>query len=126
MSNAMTSSPEAVYRNGLAQGRLLLQHCEECNKHVFYARLLCPHCGSKQLTFVESKGLGTVRATTVLRGPSLPAAKYTISLIDLAEGVTMMGNVVGPTAEDIVAGTRVKIRVTPAGAIPPFVFELVL
>lgn len=38
--------PDAIFAAALEEGKLLIQHCNACSKHVFYPRVICPHCGS--------------------------------------------------------------------------------
>ena len=48
------------------EGRLTIQKCTDCGQHVFYPRLICPHCHSDSLTWVEASGRGTVPAARAL------------------------------------------------------------
>jgi uncharacterized OB-fold protein len=61
------SGPEKIYRDKLAQGSFEIQRCSGCAKHVFYPRVLCPHCGSGRLEWTAPSGRGTVYSTTVVR-----------------------------------------------------------
>lgn len=81
------------------QGRLLIQRCANCARHVFYPRLYCPHCGADQLDWVEASGRGTVYTFTVVEHNPPSAFKedlpFVIAIVRLAEGVQMMTNIVG-------------------------------
>ena len=35
------------------ENKLIIQKCLDCNKHVFYPRLVCPHCFSENLEWVD-------------------------------------------------------------------------
>jgi hypothetical protein len=59
--------PEKRYLDALAAGRFEIQKCSDCGKHVFYPRVLCPHCGAGDLGWVAASGRGTVYSTTVVR-----------------------------------------------------------
>ena len=37
------------FRDGLARGELLLQHCKACDRLNMYPRYACPHCQSDAL-----------------------------------------------------------------------------
>lgn len=37
---------EARLQAALNEGRFLILHCNDCNKHVFCPRVVCPHRGS--------------------------------------------------------------------------------
>jgi uncharacterized OB-fold protein len=78
--------------------RLLIQHCRDCHKHVFYPRVACPHCFSGNLEWVQASGRGTVYSYTVVyaNAPSAFIADipYVVAVIQLAEGVRMLSNIV--------------------------------
>ena len=52
--------PEYLYQEGLKAGKFLIQKCDGCGTHIFYARLLCPSCGSDKISQLEASGGGTV------------------------------------------------------------------
>lgn len=84
--------------DGAREGRLLIQRCENCRKHVFYPRVACPYCGSDRLAWVAATGKGTVYSYTVVynNAPTafIPDVPYVVAVIELAEGVRMLSNVV--------------------------------
>jgi len=55
-----SNGPELRYRAALNEGRLVIQRCAGCARHVFYPRSICPSCWSDRLEWVEPKGTGTV------------------------------------------------------------------
>jgi uncharacterized OB-fold protein len=115
--------PAAVYRRYLESGRLGFQRCGGCGAAVFYPRVLCPVCGSADLGWETSAGLGVVYATTaVYRRDADP---YNVVLVDLDEGFRMMSRVEGVPAEGVEIGARVDLRVDRGddGPIPVFVLE---
>jgi len=97
--------PDKVFADYLGKGEFKLQLCADCERHIFYPRIVCPHCGSQNLAWVEASGRGVVYSTSVPRG--MPEGEYNISLIDLAEGPRMMSRVVGIEAEKVVIGMAV-------------------
>jgi uncharacterized OB-fold protein len=54
------SGPDNQFRAFLAEGRFMLQRCRLDGKFLFYPRVLCPHCGSKDLEWAEASGEGCV------------------------------------------------------------------
>lgn len=98
--------PDKQYREFLAGGKFNIQHCAECQQHVFYPRLICPHCGANALAWVAASGEGEVYSTSIPRGGK--EGDYNISLIDLAEGPRMLSRVVDITPEDVCIGMKVK------------------
>ena len=105
--------PEHHYKQKLAQSRFEIQKCGACAKHVFYPRVLCPHCGADKLGWVAASGNGVVYSSTVVRRKPEAGGDYNVALVDLAEGPRMMSRVVGlePTAVKI--GMKVKARIAP-------------
>lgn len=95
--------------------RLAYQTCNACRTVVFFPRSHCTSCGSRDLTWRDSKGEGTVYTYSVVRLNRHPAfaplGPYAIAYVDLDEGFRILTNVVGvndPTT-DISVGQRVKV-----------------
>jgi uncharacterized protein len=102
---------EARYQAALNEGRFIIQHCNDCGKHVFYPRMVCPHCGGASLAWVEPKGTGVVYSTTTVRRKPEVGGDYDVSLIDLDEGVRMMSRVEGIAPTEVKIGMRVRAKV---------------
>ncbi|MYZ49500.1 Zn-ribbon domain-containing OB-fold protein [Propylenella binzhouense] len=115
MDGAPDQGAEAHYRAALNQGRLLIQRCESCGKHVFFPRSICPHCWSESLAWVEPKGSGTVYSTTTVRRKPDAGGDYNVSLVDLDEGVRMMSRVDGVPPGEVKIGMRVAAEVIEEG-----------
>lgn len=108
---AAPSGPEKRYLDALSAGRFEIQKCAACAKHVFYPRVLCPHCGAGELAWVAASGRGTVYSTTVVRRKPADGGDYNVCLVDLAEGVRMMSRVVSIPPQDVKIGMAVKARI---------------
>src|SRR5262249_56785232 len=74
-----------------AQGRFLIKRCTACDEPHWYPRALCPFCGSERTEWMEASGHGTIYAYSVFRRAQIP---YAIAYVTLAEGPTMMTNIV--------------------------------
>ena len=96
---------------GCREGRLLLQHCVACNQWQFYPRIVCSHCGSRELAWGEAEGRGVIASFTVVRHPVSTAytAPYVVALVDLAEGPRMMSHVVHCDPGDVAVGLAVTV-----------------
>mgnify|MGYP001024456517 FL=1 len=97
--------PTAVsepYWQGCSDKELRLQFCTSCNKHQFYPRIVCSTCGSSELEWQKASGQGTIASFTVVRRGVSEAytAPYLVALIDLAEGVRMMSQVLTSNPDD--------------------------
>jgi uncharacterized OB-fold protein len=102
---------EAHYQLELNNGRFLIQRCDECRRHVFYPRVVCPHCGASSLAWVAPKGSGTVYSTTTVRRKLEAGGDYDVSLIDLDEGVRLMCRVEDIPPAEVKIGMRVRAKV---------------
>ena len=110
----MTSTgPDAAFQAALAGGRIEIQRCGDCGRHVFFPRVLCPHCHGAALSWVEACGDGVVYSTTVVRQRPERGGDHNVALIDLAEGVRMMSRVETIDPMDVTIGMRVKVRMIP-------------
>ena len=74
-----------------AQGRLLIKRCTACDEPHWYPRAICPFCGSERTDWMEASGHGTIYSYSVFRRAPIP---YAIAYVTLAEGPTMMTNIV--------------------------------
>jgi uncharacterized OB-fold protein len=93
---------------------LKYQKCNDCNTVVFYPRQHCTHCGSPNLSWHNSAGLGTVYTYSIIRQNRSPFFRdlvpYVLAYVDLDEGFRIMTNVVGTNRpEDVKCGMRVKV-----------------
>jgi uncharacterized OB-fold protein len=93
--------------------KLIIQKCQDCSKYVFYPRLVCPHCFSENMEWVEASGKGTVYSYTVVMNNS-PSAfindmPYVVALIKLEEGVQMLSNIVECAPEDVMCDMPVEV-----------------
>ncbi len=115
--------PQQQYFDALAAGLLKIQRCDACSRHVFYPRVLCPHCGAAPLSWVEPSGRGTVYSTTVLRRKQEAGGDINVALIDLDEGVRMMSRVEGIDPGAVRIGMPVAARITEHEGVPLLVFD---
>ena len=84
---------------GLRQGKLLLQHCDDCKHVQYYQQALCRACGSESLTHRPASGHGKVHSFSVVHRAPGPAFKanvpYAVLLVELREGPRMISTYVG-------------------------------
>jgi uncharacterized OB-fold protein len=82
--------------------RLVIQQCQSCGRHYFYPRDFCPHCSSGDVEWREVSGSGRLISYVINYRPMPPADAETpqiIALVELDEGVRMLTNIVGTTAD---------------------------
>jgi uncharacterized OB-fold protein len=111
------------HQAALAEGRFLIQKCDDCGQHIYFPREVCPHCGSDAVQFVSPSGQGTVYAVTTVRRKPAEGGDYNVSLIDLDEGPRLMNRVDNLKPDDVKIGQRVTARVVVADDKGVVVFD---
>ena len=99
-----------------AQGKLLVKRCIACGESHHYPRAICPYCGSDRTEWKEASGRGVVYSWSVLRRVPQP---YALAYVTLAEGPTMMTNIVDCDLDKIRIGQNVKVVFKPTDGGPP-------
>jgi uncharacterized OB-fold protein len=69
---------------------LHFQRCGACSSPIHPPRPMCPVCGSRDLGWEESAGVGTVYSTSDVHTRE---ETYNVSLVDLDEGIRVMSTV---------------------------------
>jgi uncharacterized OB-fold protein len=112
--------PDAVsqpFWEAASRGELVIQECPSCGHRQFYPRALCTACGATPGWLVCS-GRGVVHTFTVIRQnharPFRDELPYVVAIVELDEGVRMMGNVTGCPVEDVHIGLPVEVYFEPA------------
>jgi uncharacterized OB-fold protein len=112
------------------RGKLLLPHCEACDRLFYYPRVACPHCGSDRLGWHRSAGTGTVFTFSHVQLSFFGKAwetqlPYTVVLVDLDEGVRFLSRLIGDDRDRVTIGAPVACAFrTVEGQSLPF-FRLV-
>ncbi|MFE3068934.1 bifunctional MaoC family dehydratase N-terminal/OB-fold nucleic acid binding domain-containing protein [Streptomyces sp. NPDC059247] len=97
---------------GVAEHRLLVQRCGGCAALRLPWLPGCADCGSREWDTVEASGAGTVFSYVVMHHPPFPAfdPPYAVGLIELAEGVRIISNVVGVPHDEVRIGMPVRLE----------------
>jgi uncharacterized OB-fold protein len=72
----------------------VISECRRCTHRWYLPHDRCPNCGTTEHRRWPSTGIGTAAAVTVTRAPSgggHPDVPFGICLVDLDEGVRVMG-----------------------------------
>ena len=103
----MTEYLVSKFWEAVNNGELKGCECTSCDKLMLPARIICPSCGSRELTDKGYKGTGTVKTKTKIHVP-LPRfqsiSPHGVGIIDLDEGVSISGLLL----DDPEIGDRVK------------------
>ncbi|MGI5259149.1 OB-fold domain-containing protein [Streptomyces angustmyceticus] len=128
----------AGFWEGVAGHRLLIQRCAGCRTLRFPWLPGCNACGSPDWDTVEASGAGTVFSYVVMHHPPFPAftvpepdadanaagpSPYAVGLIELAEGVRIVSNVIGVPYDKVRIGMPVRLaflRVEEEWELPVF------
>ncbi|ABL82290.1 MULTISPECIES: Zn-ribbon domain-containing OB-fold protein [unclassified Nocardioides] len=107
----MIGRDSRFFWDGTALGELRIQKCNACRSLRFPPGPACPTCGALDPGHVAAAGTGTVFSYVVHRHPPVPGKELPIvlALIDLDEGVRMVGEVVDVDAEEIEIGMRLRV-----------------
>ncbi|MFF1919010.1 bifunctional MaoC family dehydratase N-terminal/OB-fold nucleic acid binding domain-containing protein [Streptomyces sp. NPDC058221] len=120
----------AGFWKGVAAHQLLIQRCAGCGTLRFPWLPGCNACGSAEWETAEASGEGTVFSYVVMHHPPFPAfsaseeaGPYAVALIELAEGVRMVSNVIGVPYDKVRVGMPVRLeflRTDPELELPVF------
>jgi len=116
-----------VFWDGCKEKKLLYQKCAECGEVIFFPKLLCPNCMSRNLEWKQSAGKGKIQTFTVtydMAPPEfMPFVPYALAIIRLDEGYRMMSNIVQCDFDNLSCEMPVEVvfeAVTPEFTLPYF------
>ena len=121
MAKASRPVPEPTpetkhFWDGTKAGELRLQRCDRCSKVYFPPRPFCPACSHRSVSVFRASGRARL-ASYVINHRSHPAwdGPYAIALVELEEGVRMMGTVTGCPVESVRIGMPVEAYAVECG-----------
>ena len=122
--------PESdYYWDKAREGELWLRRCDDCETAYFYPRDICPHCFSRNTSWIRSSGMGIIHAFAIIHRAPHPAFKadapYVTALVELDEGVRIPTNLVEvePEPAQIRVGMAVEAvfeQITDEITLPKF------
>ncbi|GAA4719420.1 Zn-ribbon domain-containing OB-fold protein [Nocardioides conyzicola] len=106
----MMGRDSQFFWDGTAAGELRIQKCNACGVLRFPPGPACPECHAFDRGHVVAAGTGTVFSYVVHRYPPVPGKELpiVIALVDLDEGVRMVGEVVDAVSD---SGADVEIEI---------------
>jgi uncharacterized OB-fold protein len=93
--------------------RLEAGKCEKCGKIFFPHRLVCDDCKHEEFETIRLSGKGKLLTYTIIStGPSQFKGQtpYAIGIVELEEGVRVMGQIVDVAHDKIGIGQALKIE----------------
>ena len=111
MIRPMVNRDSAFFWEGTQKGELRVQSCNACGVLRHPPGPACPSCGALDRGYVVATGVGTVFSYVVHRHPPVPGKELpiVIALIDVDEGVRMVGEVVDVADDEIEIGMRLRV-----------------
>jgi hypothetical protein len=112
-------NPETqAFWDGASNGVLKIKSCGACSRPHYYPRAHCPHCGSPDTGWVETRGEGEIHSVSVMRRGE--GAPFAVAYVTLAEGPAILTNIVGCDPDTLAVGQKVRVVFKPTedGAPP--------
>ncbi len=109
-------TPEAKpYWDGLTQGKLMLPKCGDCGRTFFYPRIVCPHCSSRSITWIQASGKGKLHAFGIAHQSFTRAFKvpppFVLAMIELEEGPRMVSNLINVQPDPTVVKCDMPVEI---------------
>ena len=121
--NPRIPTPEGLNAEFYAQaqeGVLHLQQCADCGLFRHAPRYHCGRCASGRYVWTPSTGRGQLYSWTITHLPYdrrwAEEIPYITGVIELDEGVRLVGSVAGLSADDLRIGLPMTTRLWPYGA----------
>jgi uncharacterized protein len=107
----MMNRDSQFFWDGTAAEELRVQKCNACGELRFPPGPACPDCGALDRGHQVTAGTGTVFSYVVHRHPPVPGKELpiVIALIDLDEGVRMVGEVVDVADDEVEIGMALRV-----------------
>lgn len=114
----VVSPDTAFFWEGLEAGELRVQRCGDCGALRHPPGPACPRCGALKPEYAVAAGTGRIHSYVVHHHPPLPGRKspVVVALVDLDEGVRMVGELRGVRPDEVRIGAEVRAHL--AGDLP--------
>jgi len=106
----VVTADTAFFWDGTARGELRIQRCGGCGALRHPPGPMCPACGADKPEYVLAAGTGEVYSYVVHHHPPVPGhqAPFVIALVQLTEGVRMVGELLGVDPGQVRVGMPVR------------------
>jgi uncharacterized protein len=112
----IATSETETFWSAARERRFVVPTCGACGKAHWYPRAICPFCGSDKIEWRNASGRGTIYTFSVMRRAKEP---YAIAYVTLAEGPTMMTNIVDCDFDKLNIGKAVNVVFKETEGGPP-------
>jgi hypothetical protein len=102
---------------GTSRHELRIQRCGECGALRHPPGPMCPACGAARPGYDLAAGTGVIYSYVVHHHPPVPGRQLpiVIALVQLTEGVRMVGELLGVSPERVRIGLPVRVDFVDAG-----------
>ena len=106
----VVTADTAFFWDGTAQGELRIQRCGGCGALRHPPGPMCPACGADKPEYLLAAGTGEVYSYVVHHHPPVPGrqAPFVVALVQLTEGVRMVGELLGVDPGQVRVGMPVR------------------
>ena len=113
----MVSRDTEFFWTGTKIGELRIQKCSACGALRHPPGPMCPRCNALDPTHIVSSGLGEVYSYVVHHHPQVPGKRtpFVVALVELEEGVRMLGELLDIDPEQVKIGLPVRVRFVSSG-----------
>jgi uncharacterized OB-fold protein len=110
----MISLDTAFFWAGTAAGELRIQRCPSCGTLRHPPGPMCPSCAADKPDYIVASGFGQVFSYVVHHHPAVPGKTlpFVIALVELEEGVRMLGHLLDVDPADVRIGLPVEVALT--------------
>lgn len=107
----MVNRDSEFFWEGTRKGELRIQRCGACGELRHPPGPMCPACGAAEPDYVVARGTGSVYSFVVHRHPPVPGKELPIliALVELDEGVRMVGELLDIADEEVEIGMPVEV-----------------
>ena len=106
----VVTADTAFFWDGTARGELRIQRCGGCGALRHPPGPMCPACGADKPEYLLAAGTGEVYSYVVHHHPPVPGhqAPFVVALVQLTEGVRMVGELLGVYPDQVRVGMPVR------------------
>ena len=102
----LASTEMQAFWDAARANRFVVPTCAACGKAHWYPRAICPFCAGETVEWRQGSGTGTIYSFSVMRRVKEP---YVIAHVTLAEGPTMLTNIVDCDFDEVRIGQSVAV-----------------
>jgi uncharacterized protein len=99
--------------DGCQEGRFLVPICRECRASRWPPGPMCPNCQATSTDWLEAVGTGRVYTWVIVthsvHAATVDQVPYVVALIELPEGIRVVGNIIGCAPDQVRADLPVEL-----------------